>query len=129
MLVLIAFIITIIGNLNWFCIGFFQYDFIAGLFGTQSSIFSRFVYIVFGCFSIFLTYAVIRYKGKLTIKKNVNQEKVLLNKQPIPDMVNNMQTTYENQNNSNNMNSQEKVSNPQTDNLNQQTDSNNTSNQ
>ena len=92
MLVFFCFFITIIGSLNWLCIGFFQYDFVAGLFGTQSSIFSRLIYILIGISSIFLTYAVIRYKGRLTLKKNINQEQVLLNKQPLP------QSIQENQN-------------------------------
>lgn len=84
MLALFAFIIVIVGGLNWLCIGFFQFDFVAGLFGTQSSIFSRLIYIVVGIASIFLTYAVIRYKGRLTIKKNPNQDKVLKMQQPLP---------------------------------------------
>lgn len=87
MLVFFCFLITIIGSLNWLCIGFFQYDFVAGLFGTQSSIFSRLIYIVIGISSVFLTYAVIRYKGRLTIKKNKNQNEVLLNHQPPPNSV------------------------------------------
>ena len=92
MLVFFCFLITIIGSLNWLCIGFFQYDFVAGLFGTQSSIFSRLIYILIGISAIFLTYAVIRYKGRLTLKKNKNQDQVLLNKQPLP------QSVQENQN-------------------------------
>ena len=87
MLVFFCFLITIIGSLNWLCIGFFQYDFVAGLFGTQSSIFSRLIYIIIGISSVFLTYAVIRYKGRLTLKKNKNQDQVLLNKQPLPHSI------------------------------------------
>ena len=103
MLALFTFIITIIGSLNWLCIGFFQFDFVAGLFGTQSSIFSRFVYIIIGVSSVFLTYAVIRYKGRLTIRKNKNQDQVLLNKQPAPQNLNNNNLFSNNQNvNSNN---------------------------
>lgn len=91
MLVFFCFLITIIGSLNWLCIGFFQYDFVAGLFGTQSSIFSRLIYILIGISAIFLTYAVIRYRGRLTIKKNQNQQQVLMNKQPLPESVKNDQ--------------------------------------
>ena len=104
MLVFFCFLITLIGSMNWLCIGFFQYDFVAGLFGTQSSIFSRLVYIIIGLCAIFLTYAVIRYKGRLTLKKNNNQQQVLLNKQPLPESVSQNQnlTNYgtENSNNS-----------------------------
>lgn len=88
MLALFAFIIVIVGGLNWLCIGFFQFDFVAGLFGTQSSIFSRLIYIIVGIASVFITYAVIRYKGRLTIKKNKNQDQVLMNKQPLPENYN-----------------------------------------
>ncbi len=94
MLAFFCFVITIIGSLNWLCIGFFQYDFVAGLFGTQSSIFSRFVYIIIGISAIFLTYAVIRYRGRLTIKKNKNQQQVLLNKQPMPENINQNLVNY-----------------------------------
>ncbi len=94
MLAFFCFVITLIGSLNWLCIGFFQYDFVAGLFGTQSSIFSRFVYIIIGISAIFLTYAVIRYRGRLTIKKNKNQQQVLLNKQPMPENINQNLVNY-----------------------------------
>ena len=106
MLALFAFIITIIGCLNWLCIGFFQFDFVAGLFGTQSSIFSRLIYIIVGIASVFLTYAVIRYKGRLTIKKNRNQDKVLMNQAPAPDNLqnNNLFTNNQNVNSNNNSN-------------------------
>lgn len=104
MLAFFCFLITIIGSLNWLCIGFFQFDFVAGLFGTQSSIFSRLIYIIIGFASVFLTYAVIRYKGRLTIKKNKNQDQVLMNKQPLPDGVasNNLIQSNENQNSNSN---------------------------
>jgi len=101
MLALFAFIITIIGCLNWLCIGFFQFDFVAGLFGTQSSIFSRLIYIIIGIASVFLTYAVIRYKGRLTIKKNRNQDKVLTNQAPAPDNLQNNNLFTNNQTNLN----------------------------
>jgi len=104
MLALFAFIITIIGSLNWLCIGFFQFDFVAGLFGTQSSIFSRLIYIIIGIASVFLTYAVIRYKGRLTIKKNRNQDKVLINQAPAPDNLQNNNLFTNNQNINNNQN-------------------------
>ncbi|MBQ7307604.1 MAG: DUF378 domain-containing protein [Clostridia bacterium] len=73
--VIISFILVIVGALNWLCVGFFQYDFVAGIFGTQASILSRIVYIVVGLASIWLTYAVIRYKATLQpMSKNVNHD-------------------------------------------------------
>jgi len=115
----IAFIITIIGCLNWLCIGFFQFDFIAGLFGTQSSIFSRLIYIVFGFASVWLTYAVIRFKGRLTVKRNSRQDEILLNKDQTEtnNSNNNNNNANYNPNNENNINNN--YSNQQTANNNQ----------
>ena len=42
MLRFIAFILTCLGGLNWLMIGTLQYDFVAGIFGTQANVFSRF---------------------------------------------------------------------------------------
>lgn len=103
MLVFFCYLLTLLGSLNWLCIGFFQYDFVAALFGTQSSIFSRLIYIAIGFSSVFLTYAIIRYKGRLTIKKNPNQDQVLMNQQPMPESVSNNQNVvnYGTQNSNN----------------------------
>lgn len=78
MITLISFIIVLIGSLNWLSIGFFQFDLVAGLFGTQASIFSRIIYIVVGISAIWLTYAIIRYKGRLTLKGGVQKDKEML---------------------------------------------------
>ena len=42
----IALILSIIGSLNWGLVGLFQFDLVAWLFGGQTSLFSRLVYIV-----------------------------------------------------------------------------------
>lgn len=42
----IALILSIIGCLNWGLVGLFQFDLVAWLFGGQTSLFSRLVYIV-----------------------------------------------------------------------------------
>ena len=42
----IALIITIIGALNWGSIGLFQFDIVGFLFGGQSGIVSRIVYVL-----------------------------------------------------------------------------------
>ena len=76
MITIIAFILSILGCLNWFCIGFFQYDFVAGIFGYQASIFSRIIYIIIGFSALWLTYAVIKYKGRLTVKQALREEKL-----------------------------------------------------
>ena len=95
------------------------------------------IYIVVGIASVFLTYAVIRYKGRLTIKKNLNQDQVLMNKQPLPDNYNsntqliNDNNIYTNNNNvqnqnlQNNTNNMQNINNP---NLNNNTNSYNQNN-
>lgn len=71
MVSLIALIILMIGGLNWFCIGALQYDFVAGLFGSQANIFSRLVYVIVGISSIVVGYFAIRNKGKVVNFKKV----------------------------------------------------------
>lgn len=67
MLTFIAFLLTILGCTNWLLIGLLQYDFIAGLFGYQASIFSRMVYILFGIGAIYLTLRIIINKGTFKV--------------------------------------------------------------
>ena len=73
----ISLIAIIIGAINWFCIGVFQFDIIAGIFGTQSHFFSRFIYTLIGLLGIwFLIYTLIK-KGQLSllpIKAKKNNE-------------------------------------------------------
>lgn len=40
----IALILTIIGGLNWGCVGLFRFDLVAFLFGGQTAVVSRIVY-------------------------------------------------------------------------------------
>lgn len=65
MLRVIAFIATILGGINWLAIGMLQYDFVAGLFGTQANIFSRIIYTIIGVASVYITFVIITHKGKL----------------------------------------------------------------
>lgn len=75
MLGFISFLLVIIGSLNWFCIGLLQYDFVAGIFGSQSNIFSRLVYTLVGIASIIVAFNLIKNKGKFTISfKKANKE-------------------------------------------------------
>ena len=80
MISIFAFIVVIFGSLNWLCIGFFQYDLVAGLFGYQGSIFSRLVYIVVGISAIYLIFVIIKNKGRLTVKKLKKEEQPLVDK-------------------------------------------------
>lgn len=77
MITLISLIIVAIGIVNWFTIGALQYDFIAGLFGSQANIFSRIIYVLVGIAGIFLAYSIIRNKGKLVFKNK--SDKALFN--------------------------------------------------
>ena len=67
MVSLIAFILSMIGTLNWFFIGVLQYDFVAGLFGSQANIFSRLIYFLVGVAGIVVTVNLIKNKGKFVI--------------------------------------------------------------
>ena len=67
MLTIIAFVLTLLGSVNWLLIGLLQYDFIAGIFGFQASIFSRIIYIIIGAASVFLVIKLIKNKGSLPI--------------------------------------------------------------
>lgn len=81
MISIICFIIVIFGSMNWLSIGFFQYDFVAGVFGYQGNIFSRLIYIIVGITAIYLVFVIIKNKGRLTVKKLKKEE------QPIIDMI------------------------------------------
>lgn len=67
MLSLISFILVCIGSLNWFTIGLLQYDFVAGIFGSQSNIFSRLIYALVGIASIFVIANLIANRGRFVI--------------------------------------------------------------
>lgn len=75
-----AFILTCLGGLNWLMIGALQYDFVAGLFGTQANIFSRIVYIIIGVASAYIFFVTLFSKGRLKLfgykKKKEEKKKV-----------------------------------------------------
>ena len=48
----IALIIAIIGGLNWGCIGLFQFDLVAWIFGGSGSMLARIIYTVVGLAAI-----------------------------------------------------------------------------
>ena len=78
MFTFIAFILTMLGCINWLMVGLLQYDFIAGLFGFQASIFSRLCYIVIGIGAMYLLLRIIINKGTFKVferkkKKKENQ--------------------------------------------------------
>ena len=67
MITFISFILVIAGAVNWFSIGALQYDFIAGLFGSQASMFSRIIYFFVGIAGIWLIIQAFRGKGRIKI--------------------------------------------------------------
>ena len=75
---LFAFIFTCLGGLNWLMIGALQYDFVAGLFGTQANVFSRIIYVIIGFFSMYILFVTLFSKGRLKLfnykKKPAKQE-------------------------------------------------------
>ena len=62
---LISFLVLIVGGLNWLSIGLLQYDFVAGFFGTQASIFSRLIYIAIGVVCFFVIFNIVKNKVKV----------------------------------------------------------------
>lgn len=77
---LVAFILTCAGGLNWLMIGALQYDFVAGIFGTQANVFSRIIYFIIGIFSMYILIVTLFSRGRLKLfnykKKKVKVEKV-----------------------------------------------------
>lgn len=65
MFALISLLVVLVGCANWLTIGLLQFDFVAGLFGSQSNIFSRIVYVIVGVCAIILTINIIKNKGKI----------------------------------------------------------------
>ena len=75
MLSFISFILVCIGAINWFTIGILQYDFVAGIFGSQSNVFSRLIYAIIGVASIIVVANLIKIKGRFVISfKKANKE-------------------------------------------------------
>ena len=74
MITFISFLIVLFGSVNWLSIGMLQYDIIAGFFGTQSNIFSRIIYILFGFAAIWLIISPILTNGKLYLTTSERYE-------------------------------------------------------
>lgn len=70
MITLISFFVVLLGAFNWFSIGLMQYDFVAGIFGTQSSFLSRAIYIVVGFAGIWMVIMAFAQKGRIKINDN-----------------------------------------------------------
>ena len=75
MFLFISFLLTMAGCVNWLLIGLLQYDFVAGIFGYQGSIFSRIIYIVIGAGAVFFLVKVLMQKGKIELFNFKKKEK------------------------------------------------------
>lgn len=67
MLAFFSLLLTVVGCINWLSIALLQFDFVAGLFGSQSSVISRIIYFVIGVAALTLTFLVIKGKGHFQI--------------------------------------------------------------
>lgn len=74
MVTIISFLLMVAGGINWLLIGLLQYDFVAGIFGFQGSVFSRLIYIIIGAANAFFVFKVIKGKGKVAIFSRRNKE-------------------------------------------------------
>lgn len=75
MIALISLILVLVGCANWLTIGLLQFDFVAGLFGSQANIFSRIVYVIIGVSAVIVCINLIKNKGKLTFNlKKLNKK-------------------------------------------------------
>jgi uncharacterized membrane protein YuzA (DUF378 family) len=55
---IVTFILVIVGGLNWLLVGIFQFDLVAALFGGQSGVLARVVYVLVGVSAIFQLFRV-----------------------------------------------------------------------
>lgn len=67
MITFIAFALVVAGCVNWLLIGLLQYDFVAGIFGYQGSVFSRIIYIVIGAAAVYLVVRMFLDKGSIHV--------------------------------------------------------------
>lgn len=52
----IAFLLVIIGGLNWGLVGFFEYDLVASLFGGMDAMVARVVYSLVGLSALYMVF-------------------------------------------------------------------------
>lgn len=76
MLTIISFILTLLGSINWLMIGLLQYDFVAGIFGYQASVFSRLIYIIIGASAGIIIFKLIKGRGTLAVLSRRNKKDV-----------------------------------------------------
>ena len=82
MLAFFSLLLTIVCCINWLSIGLLQFDFVAGIFGSQSSIISRIIYVIIGAAAIMLTVQLIKEKGYLHISFKKKEKQMQPNVAP-----------------------------------------------
>jgi len=60
----IAWILVIIGAVNWGLIGFFQWDLVAAIFGGQGAVVSRIIYALVGLAGIWSIFLLNKIRSK-----------------------------------------------------------------
>lgn len=88
MFCLISFLIVCFGGINWLCIGLFQFDLIAGIFGSQATFVSRFFYMIIGLASVCSLIALPIQKGRVYIPQNSPPKNTPKNKKKSPKRTN-----------------------------------------
>lgn len=63
----IALTLLIVGGLNWLLIGLFQYDLVAAIFGGQSAMLSRIVYVIVGLCALYS----LKFYGDVNVEERV----------------------------------------------------------
>jgi len=61
---ILAWILVVIGAINWGLIGFFQFDLIAAIFGGQGAIVSRIIYALVGLAGLWSIMLFSRIRGR-----------------------------------------------------------------
>lgn len=71
----IALTLLVIGGLNWGSIGIFQFDIVAWIFGGQTGIISRIIYIVVGLAAIWCISLLFRDTGEEVTDESLSHHK------------------------------------------------------
>lgn len=66
----VALILSIIGGINWGLIGFFQFDFVAWLFGGQDAVVSRVIYAIVGLCAIWCISLLFRSRDEIVAENH-----------------------------------------------------------
>lgn len=61
----IAYVLVVIGGLNWGLVGFFKYNLVDKIFGVESGA-SRVVYAVVGLAALYMIYTFVKLMGRAT---------------------------------------------------------------